>query len=261
MIRVMFFLLMTTGIGHADTQFINLLQFQSDDLESLQRLNRTSDSRPLTFEELQKLTKAGIGEVAIIEMMRTRKVMIVADADTLLALKKSGASDAMIAAVSAYALPPNDHLELAIQVDIETPGTVSKAPYLYLEVWHSALNRQEAMLHADLRTLMANGRAEVLRDRTDPLLPRVVRTVKFNAKVLTRHAGLLELRVAISQKPGLKTLRTPDFDSKKKVETLKINYPGVSLERRCRLDLNLHRDELLRDAYALKDTRLDCRWD
>ena len=54
---------------------VDLLQLKTDDLQSWERLRRTSDSDPLTLEELEKLAAAGVGDGALLEMMRTRKVL------------------------------------------------------------------------------------------------------------------------------------------------------------------------------------------
>ena len=243
-------------------QVVDLLQFRTDDPRAWERMRRQSDSAPLTLAELEKLTAGGIGEKTIVEMMRTRKVAAVADADTLLALKKAGASDDMVAALSAYALPPNAFFDLFIRLAVASPDTVRKAPFLYVEAWHAAEKRAVAFMHADLRGLLRRGLGvEVNRDRSDPLLPRTVRSVDFAGKVETRKAGAIELRVLATQTAGLRSLDRLSPADAKGVRRFTADYPAVSLERRCRLDLTLERDSLMKDAFALSDGALDCRWE
>ena len=259
--RAMLFFLAFSSTAMAQSQVINLLQFQTKSPDTWERVHRQSDSLPLTQTELEKLAKAGIAETSIIEMMRTRKVLAVASADNLIRLKSAGATDGMIAAMSAYAVAPNEAFNLAIRVDVKTPKSVQHAPYLYVEVWHKGKNRQEAMLHADLRGLFAQGSVTVQRDRSDPLLPDTIRTVQFRTRVRTRHPGELEVRVKLSQRPGLLTLTNATGAHLSGVKAYPMSYPAVSLDRDCKLDLVARRDELLKDRFGLTGGRLDCRWD
>lgn len=243
-------------------QVVDLLQFRTEDPQAWERMRRTSDSAPLTMAEIEKLTAGGIGQPTIIEMMRTRKVAAVADADALLALKKAGADDELIAALSAYALPPNTGFDLLVHLAVTSPDTVRRAPFLYIEAWHADRGQPVAFLHADLRGLMRRGLGvQVNRDRSDPLLPRTVRSVDFAGRVETRHPGAITLRVLATQTPGLRSLDGLSAADGKQLRTFELKYPAVSLERRCRLELSLERDSLMKDAFALGAGSLDCRWE
>lgn len=252
----------TPAVAADPPQVIDLLQFRTDDPGTWERTHRQSDSEPLTLEELEKLAQAGIGEKTLVEMMRTRKVRVVADAETLLRLKKAGASDDTIAAVSAYAMAPNTFFDLLVHLAVASPGTIRQAPYLYIEAWHTGLDRQEAFLHADLRGLLTRGLGvTVNRDRSDPLLPETIRSVDFTGRIETRKPGRIELRVLATQVAGLRSLSVLSPADAKRVRTFTLDYPGVSLEHRCRLDLVLERDALLNDAFTLRRGDLDCRWE
>ncbi len=255
-------LLLLASAAHAGPQVVDLVTFRPDDLGAWERFKRTSDSRALTLAELEKLAAAGIGQPAILEMMRTRKVRVVADADTLIRLKKAGAGDDVIAAVSAYALPPNDHFELHVHVDVTSPYSVGRAPFLYIEVWNPARDRQDAFLHSDLRGLLKGGvGVQVVRDRSDPLLPETVRSLRIRGAVRTRDPGKLEVMVYVTQRAGLRTLRELTPDEKKSARRFEMNYPGVSLDQRCKLELTVARDALIRDAYTTTRSHFECRWD
>jgi hypothetical protein len=254
-------LLASTARAQEPTR-IDLMSFQTQDATAWEALHRSSASRPLTLAELEKLASGGIGQSTLLEMMRTRKVLALADADTLLRLKKAGAPDEVVGAVSAYAWPPNDGFDLLVRADVSTPYSVARAPFLYVEVWQADLKRPEAFLYADLRTMLSRGgEAQVARDRTDPLLPNTVRTVLLGGRVPSRHAGRLEIRTLVTQRAGLTTLEGLPGDEEKRVHRVAIEYPAVSLESRCRLDLQVDRDPLLQDVFSLRRSNVDCRWE
>jgi hypothetical protein len=243
-------------------EIIDLLHFQTNDADAWESLHRRSDSLPFTMEELEKLTAAGIAEKTLIEIIRTRRLLVVADADTLVRLKKKGASDAVVAAVSAYALPPNRSIDLAFQVQVATPYQVTQAPYLYVEVVHLDSKTQETFMFADMRRLLANKwRVDVVEDRSDPLLPTRVRTLRFWGHAPARRPGRLEIRALVTQRAGLTTLDTLTEVERKGLRTWQVDYPGVSLLQACEMQLQLNRDPVLKDLFAIERADFRCRWD
>lgn len=235
---------------------INLQTFQTEDPGAWERIQRSSQSLPLKIEELEKLAAAGIGEATLREMMRTRGVMALADADTMLRLKKAGATDDSIAALSAYAVRPNDRFSLAINADLVSPTTIGSTPYLYIEVIHSETKRQEAFFFADLRRM---SRGTVRRDRSDLSLPVTVAGVSFNVPVRTRRHGKLTVLVGVSQRADLQTLVGHSAPNSR-VKRHTIEYPAVSLDNRCRLNLRLTRDPSIKDLYTVQRDDLLCYW-
>ena len=242
-------------------QVINLLEFKTSDPNAFEQVRRNTASLPLTLAELQKMQAGGIGEPTLIDMVRTRRVMMVADADGLIALKKSGASDAMVGAVSQHAWPPNEGFDLTVQLDVASPGGMTRPPYLYIEVWHEGLQRQEALMFADLRTMLTRGlKTQVRRDRSDPTLPLSVASVTVTGKIRTRQAGTLTIRALVSQQPGLRSLRDAPKRWANQIKTWKMDYPAVSLDARCRVRLGLERDISLKDLYVVRRDDFECRW-
>ena len=145
---------------------------------------------------------------------------------------------------------------------VKTPHGVAQAPFLYVEAWHRGKKRQEAFLHTDLRGLLTRGaRVQVTRDRTDPLLPQTVRTITLRAPIKTRHAGQIELRVLLSKTPGIRAFDALESTAKGRIQTHVVDYPGVSLDRRCRLRLDVERDAMIRDLFSLQPGTLECWWD
>lgn len=255
-------LLATAATPAPAREVIDLMAFQTNDPDAWESLHRQSDSLPFTLDEFKKLAQAGLAEKTLLEMIRTRRLLVVADADTLIALKKDGASDAVVAAVSAYALPPNRSVDLAIQVQVATPYQVTQAPYLYVELKHLDTGEQETFLFADLRRLLANRwRVDVTEDRSDPLLPQRIRTLRLWGHAPLRHRGRVEVRVLLTQRPGLTTLDGLPQAEIKGLKSWQIDYPGVSLARACELQLQLNRDSVLKDLFNIERADFRCRWD
>ncbi|MBV71329.1 MAG: hypothetical protein CMH52_08260 [Myxococcales bacterium] len=244
-------------------QVINLMDVKADEFDRIERFNRKSDALPLTLDELTQLQKAGVKSPTLMEMMRTRRVMAVADAPTLLNLKKAGASDDMIAALSAYVVKPNDHFKLNIVLNLLSPGSMAQAPYLYIEIWNPRKRRQEAILYADLRDKLtdANTSLKGSSDRGDPLLANNLARINLSSRIRSRGAGPLDIRVLIGQEAGLMTLSSSDGKPLKGVETYSISYPAVSLDNRCQAEIQLSRDSVMRERYAISQGRVHCRWD
>ncbi|MBU0552568.1 hypothetical protein KKB55_03995 [Myxococcota bacterium] len=236
-------------------QLISLVELKAEDLAALERAQRQSESPPLRLEDLEQLAAAGVGEETLMEMMRTRKVLALADAQTLIRLKKAGASDRSLAALSAYAVKPNEGFHLRVNLKLTSPAGLGKLPQLYIEVRHADLGRQEAFLSADLK---GQG-ARTYTDDSDPLLSARVREVILHAPIKTRHPGRLSLRVALSQAPGLQALE--GLGATARLKAFSLDYPAVSLARDCVLDLTAARDPILDDLYEITSGRLDCRWD
>jgi hypothetical protein len=242
---------------------ISLLSFTAGDPADWERLQRTSDARPLSLADLEKLRAAGVGEQTLLEMMRTRRVKAAATADTLAALKKSGATDELVAALSAYALPENRGIDLAIHLDVSTPYSVRGAPYVYIEVWNPGLDRQEAFLWADVRGLLRKGGLRVSKqtDDSDPLLGNTVRSLHISGPVRIRAHGRMELRVVVSPKAGIRTMAEVPKDYQTQVRTFTFDLPQVSEDNACRLDLTLGRDPLLQTVFPIARSDLRCYWE
>lgn len=236
---------------------INLQSFKTEDPAVWERVQRASNSLPLKLEELEKLAQAGVGESALREMMRTRGVLALADADALIRLKKAGASDGTVSALSAYAVKPNDRFTLSINADLVSPNTIGAAPYLYVEVIDEASKRQEAFYFADLRRM---SRGATRLDRSDVSLPISVAGVAFKVPIRTRRYGKLTVLVGVSQRADLQTL-VAHKASMSSVKRHTIDYPAVSLDNRCRLNLRLTRDPSIKDLYTVQRDDLLCYWD
>ena len=238
---------------------LDLTTFSMITPEQWERLHRRSDSPPLTLAELKQLQAAGVGDKAILEMVRTRRVVDRASAKDLAALKKAGASDDLVAAVSAHALPENRSIDLLLTVDVSTPHSLALAPYLYVEWVQTAKGKREHLMFADLRTLLGRGKA--IEDRSDPLLPSRVRRAQISGSVPLRHPGPIEVRVLVSKRPDLLRLDDLPDAERKRIKTWRFELPAVSLYHDCELELALVRDELIADVFSVQRSRFLCTFD
>jgi len=244
----------TAADGRAD-----LLSFAQMSPQEWERLTRRSESPPITLKEVRELQAAGVGDQTVMEMIRTRRVVDRVSPADLVALKKAGASDDLIAAMSAYALAENRSVDLMLTLDVRTLRSVASAPYLYLEFWQAKSARREYLMFADLRRLLAG--SDVLTDRSDLMLPDRVRRVRKYVKVPLRHPGPIEIRALVSRVPDLMTLEgLPEADATR-VRRWRFELPAVSLYHDCELDLALVRDEVIPDLYAVDRSRLQCTFD
>lgn len=237
---------------------LDILTFQPASAEEWEKLHRASDSPPLRLAEVAKMKAAGIGDETLEEMVRTRRLVDRASADDLIALKKAGAEDKLIAAVSAYALPENRSLDLLLTIDVRSRHRVSKAPHLYVELWQTAKGKQQDLAHADLKALLARG--ATIEDTSDPMLPERYRRVRVLGRLSAPHPGPMELRVLVTHRPDLTRLDDLPADSpeRKAMKVYKLELPAVSLYNDCQLELGLKRDELLVDLYALERAHFEC---
>ncbi len=235
---------------------VDLLSLTQATPEQWERFTRRSESPPITLKEVRDMQAAGIGDATLLEMIRTRRINDRVAPANLVALKKAGASDDLIAAVSAYALAENRSVDLLLTLDVRTIRSVAQAPYLYLEAWHGKLKRREYLLFADLRALLSG--SDVLTDRSDLMLPDRVRRVRRHVALPLRHPGPIELRLLVSRHPDLQTLDGLPAAEARRVKRWSFELPAVSLYHDCELELGLTRDELIPDLYSVERSRLQC---
>ena len=240
---------------------VDLVGFVPITLDEWQRIHRVSDSPPLKMAEVKQMQAAGIGDSALLEMIRTRRVADPAAPKDLIALKKQGATDDLIAALSAYALAENRSIDLLFTLDVRTHQSLARAPFLYLEFFQLDKGLREHLLFTDLRTLSRS--AKTIVDRSDPLLPDRVLRVRRKGTVPIRHPGRVEVRALISKRPGLTNLDAASLSDaeKKKLVTWSFTLPQVSLYNDCELDLTLQKDELLPDTLSIPRKRFVCIFD
>lgn len=253
-------MLLATPLATAQgDQRLDILSFAATDAKEWQRLHRRSDAPPLRLADIDAMAAAGMGQGTLTELIRTRRILDRVAPQDLIALKKKGVDDEVIAAISAHALPENRSIELLLTVDVRSTGTLARAPHLYVEFYHRDRKEPEHLLYADLRALLARG--NVVTDRSDPLLPNQFRRVQLRGAVPLRHPGKIEARLLLSHKPQYTTLSGLDAAEQKRLKRWQFEMPPVSLYRDCELHLGLSRDELLPERMAIERERFFCRFD
>jgi hypothetical protein len=246
----------------AENGRLDLVSFANVDLTEWERIHRRSESPPIKLAEVHEMQAAGIGDKAILEMIRTRRVVDRVAPKDLIRLKKGGASDDLIAAVSAFALKENRSIDLLLTLDVDTVHSVALAPFLYVELFHTGLKKREHLLFADMRSLLSRrGGAQVLTDRSDPLIPGRLRRVRVRGSVPVLHPGPVEVRILLSKKPDILSLGELDEAQAKRVKRYAFTLPPVSLYHHCELELRLARDELLKDLFTVSRSRFECTFE
>lgn len=214
---------------------------------------------PLTNQDLMELSHAGMEPARIVSMLEERRCSCDVSARGLVRLKKAGVSEEIISAASLHALAPNKNLELDVNIDIAVKGGVSPKDFVYFFVDDVEYTRAFVVSVADL--MARRYASEQLIDRSDVLLEKAVRRVHFRGAVPLRSPGTHTLLVAMSRRPAV---AHPAELSPAEMERARIHtfeYPSSSVQRECRLQVGVERDEMLEDRLALRGSRFECEWD
>jgi hypothetical protein len=244
---------------------VDILEFSTNDPEKWEEVRREpSQAAPLTLEDVRRLVPK-VKEKKLIKIIRDRKVLMRPTGQALAELKEKGASDAVLAALSAHALAENRKIDLLLTLDLENPAGGGEGPYLYLALVHKGKGVQEDLITSSLSRLQAEKwQSDEIVDASDPLLPNKVRRIRIRGPVRAVHHGPMELRVLLSRRPQLLDLTDTERltpEEKRNLQTMEFDYPEASLASACALDLVVGRDRLAGHAFSLKHKRLRCFWD
>ena len=232
---------------------------------NLPRLYERSDQLPLKMADVTKLVDNGFSTQAIVKMIQERRCQCDASVDGLVALKKAGAAEAVVQAVSLHALPPNRQLELIITMDFEGLGgqdavsSRARKGYLYLIIPDGD---RERVFMGNLQTILAgHWQRDGLVDNTDLLLPKKVRRIVFAAEVPLKTYGPRTALVFTSTKPDIYTSADIPPADRAGVQKYPFDYPESSLQRQCTLQVLHRQDALLADKWHLERAHFQCEWD
>jgi hypothetical protein len=215
---------------------------------------------PLSNADLVEMSQGGLGKDAIVHMIEERGCACDVSARALVRLKKAGVHDDVIAAASLQALPPNKAIDITVTVDFGLKDGIRKTQdSLYFFVDDVEFTRSFVVSTDELVTRRYP--TEDLVDKSDPLLERVVRRVRFKGSVPLRSPGTHSLLVALSRNPSLShpsELSTAERDAAR-VHTF--TYPDASVRRDCRLHVAIDRDQVLDNRLLLRGSGFECEWD
>ncbi|MCC7261956.1 MAG: hypothetical protein IT369_05455 [Candidatus Latescibacteria bacterium] len=231
----------------------------------LPKLYERSDQLPLSLDDIRQLSANKFGDAAIIKMLEERRCACDASVDALIGLKKAGVSEAVIAALSLHALPPNRGLNLKIALDFEGAAGADQVSnqarkgYLYLIIPDGD---RERVFFADLQSVLAGRwQHDALVDNTDMLLAKKVRRVAFEARVPLKVHEHKKALVFTSTRPDIyRSADIPPAD-RAGVQTFEFDYPTSSLQQNCTLQVLYRQDAMLPDQWHLVRSHFECEWD
>ncbi|TXH23073.1 MAG: hypothetical protein E6Q99_08370 [Elusimicrobia bacterium] len=242
---------------------VEIMKFSSSDPAAWEDArDRRSAARPLTLEEIRSLARSGVKEKALVRMIRSRGAMTAARGEELAALKAQGVSDGVIEALSTHALAENRRIDVLLSLDVVRPVSTTMAPYLYVALVHEASGRQEELLKGALGDVLNHRwKVEEIIDRSDPLLPSSVRRIRLAVPFRATRHGKMAFKVLVTRRPGLTDLTRLPTDEAARVVSVGFDYPAVSLDNRCELDIELGQDPLLPGELTLKEPGLRTYWE
>ncbi|WP_309893137.1 hypothetical protein [Archangium sp.] len=253
----------TVGSGQAvpvlpfpgETQTLNIIQW---DPNQLPRIYERTDQLPLSDEEVAKLTQAGFDEASIVRMIEQRRCACDASADGLIRLKKAGATQRVLDAVSTHALRPNRGLELLVTLDFTGESRTAREGFLYFFVEDGDLTR---VFSLNLPELLGRQNAnETMVDRSDILRARTVRRIQLSGPVMLKTYGPHRVLVAASANPTLTHPSQLTDNERTKAQLYTFEYPRASLQSLCRLTAGYKRDAVLTYKWHFQGSRFECEW-
>lgn len=242
---------------------VEIMKFSSSDPAAWEDArDRRSAARPLSLAEIRSLAKSGVKEKALVRMIRSRRAMTAARGDDLAALKAQGVSDNVIEAISTHALAENRRIDVLLTLDVVRPLSTEKAPVLYVALVHEESGRQEELLKGALgEVLNHRWKVDEIVDNSDPLLPSSVRRIRLAVPFRATRHGKMAFKILVTRRPGLTDLTRLSAEETGRLVTVPFDYPAVSLDNRCELDLELTQDPLLPGELTLRSPTLRTYWE
>jgi hypothetical protein len=240
---------------------VELMNFSTGDPSRWEEVkDHPSQARPLSLEEIQSLSRAGVSEKSLVRMIRSRGALVSPRGDTLAALKKQGVTDRALEALSTYSLAENRKIDVLLTLDVVTPFSVENAPTLYLGLFHADVP-EDLVVGPLRRVLAARWKEDDIVDDADPLLPTKIRRLKMVVPFRAVHHGKMTFRLLLSPRPGLTRLADLGPEDAPRVQTLEFDYPPVSLQSRAELDLAITRDPLIPQQFQIRNANVRTYWD
>ena len=224
----------------------------------LPRLYERSDQLPIGHTDLLRLAENGFQLAQLVEMISQRRYTGDVSADGLIALKRAGLSADVIRAASLHALPPNRSVMLSVTLEFDGRASSPRRRYLYFVIPDGNLER---VFKADLSQVFGGRwQSDTTVDRSDILISRPIRTVRFTGRIPMTTPGGKELKVFTSARPDLHWLSELSDADRANTQSLAFEYPASSTRNECRLLIRLFQDRLLEDNWTITETHLECEW-
>ncbi|MBX7098365.1 MAG: hypothetical protein K1X89_11680 [Myxococcaceae bacterium] len=224
----------------------------------LPKVYQRSDQLPLTDEDLEKLAKEGFDAPMMIKMIEERRCACDASAEGMIRLKKAGVPKEVIQAVSLHGLKPNRHLEVLVTMDFSGDSREARQNFLYFFVDDGDLT---GVFTADLIELLTrNNSSDEMVDRSDLLITKRVRRVRFVGSVPLKTYGKHQVLVVASANPSLTHPSQLNALERKTAQSYTFDYPRASLQSLCRLTAGYKRDAVLTYQWRYMGSRFECEW-
>jgi len=194
----------------------------------------------------------------LVKMIEERRCACDASAEGLIALKKSGVHQDVLAAVSLHSLKPNRALNLDVTLDFTGQSREAREAFLYFFIDDKSLTRVMMVNLGDL--LARSNQYEEQVDLTDLVRPRTARRIRLPGQIPLTSYGKHTLMVVASRKPNITHPSQLTPQDRKNAQTYTFDYPRSSLQNICRLNASYMRDAVLSYRWRYLGSRLECEW-
>jgi len=256
------FFLLNSGtfvmIAHAKTQTINLVKFNSNFVPEEFYKPKPVAKQPLPIKDIIKMKKGGVDEDVIRDSIENRKVVGGSGAETLVALKKAGLGKNVLKAVSRYALPKNNNLDIEFTLEFIKPSLRANPRYLYV-IFHDG--NFDRIIYADLEIILqGKWKYDDVMDMQDPVLAKRIRTIRFFGNIALKKHGKVSMKVVLSKKPNIRDIKELSETEIKEASVQEFDYPAYSLLNDCRLKVELKSDIAIADKWKVKSSLMSCEF-
>jgi len=246
-------------IVYAETQTINLIQFNQNSVPEEFYKPKPVVKQPLPIKEIVDMKKGGVDEEVIQDAIEKRKVIGGSNAKALVSLKKAGFGKDVLKAVSRYALPKNRSIDLEFTLEFIKPSLRADPRYLYIIFKDGNYDR---IFHADLEeVLKGKWKYDDTKDLQEPVLSKSVRTIRFFGNVTLKNYGKIKAKVVLSKKPNIQKIKELSKKEIKLASIQEFDYPAYSLLNDCRLKIEFTHGVALDYKWKINSTNMSCEFD
>jgi len=238
---------------------INIIEWDGRDLPEIYQ---RSQQLPLNLGDLRSLSSKEFKDTTIIKMLEQRRCACDASVKSLIELKEEGVSEEVLAAVSLHSLPPNENLNLSIDIDFfgnggrDTFWGSHKENYFYLIIPDG--KRERVFVGNIAEILNGEWHVDTFIESKNPLLSRKIRRVSFVKEIPLKTYGNRKALVFTSMRPDIYSSK--DLSVEKNIESFSIDYPVSSSLASCNLKVRYRQDAVLFDRWHWKGAYFDCEW-
>lgn len=218
-----------------------------------------SDLKPFTCEDLYTLLEKKVGSGTIKNLVKSRGSTCDPSAENIGKLKEKGSTDELLAAVSEFALSPNEVFDLIGTFNFfDYEGADLKGePFVHL-VLHRKKLKPITVIDDLGRILQAKWMVDTIEQYQEGMLNKKVRKIAFVIPIKFRDYGKTTLDFYQS-KAGT-PLKGPQLKTMQNAKHVEFEYPQFSRKSQCTLDVDFSHDVALKGKWQIKDAEFECDW-